>query len=145
MQRQTSKMKTKKKTKKKQGEIVIVDICISVSLSLRKDRQWTINNICLAFSGSDPKQGNVHDVSALLLGASSRNEDIKVAVFCELYFSNLNFSVNNKTNSVITLTSFAYWYALSLSHSLSPSLPPPPLRNTPIYTCLNRSSASTHL
>lgn len=37
---------------------VTVDICISESLSPRKDmRQRTINNICLAFPGSDPKPG----------------------------------------------------------------------------------------
>lgn len=63
--------------------------CISVPEE--RDRQRTINNICLAFFGSDPKQGNIYDVSAFLLRLSSQNEDIKVGVFCALHFSNLNF------------------------------------------------------
>lgn len=97
-----------------------------------RDRQRTINNICLAFLGSDSKQGNICDVSAFLLHFSNRNEDIKVGVFCALHFSDLNFSDNNKTNSVITLPSFAYWFA----HCLSLSLP-----HTQMYTNLDRCSS----
>lgn len=79
-----------------------------ISVPEEIDRQRTINNICLAFFGSDPKQGNIYDVSAFLLRLSSRNEDIKVTMFRAPHFPNLNFSDNNKTNNVITLTSFAY-------------------------------------
>lgn len=63
--------------------------CITVPEE--RDRQRTINNICLALLGSDPNQGNIYDVSAFLLRFSSRDEDIKVVVFCAPHFSNLNF------------------------------------------------------
>lgn len=89
------------------------------SVPEERDRQRTINNICLAFLGSDPKQGNIYDVSAFLLRFGNGYEDIKVGVFCAAYFSNLNVTDNNKTNNVITPTSFACWFSLSFPLSRS--------------------------
>lgn len=81
--------------------------CISVPEE--RDRQRTINNICLAFLGSPPKQGNIYDVSAFLLRFSSRNEDISHDVLCAFFSStDFNFSDNHKTTNIISLTPFAY-------------------------------------